>query len=125
MTSSSLAAFFFFSSRRRHTRCGRDWSSDVCSSDLWKRSGHLDFYRENMFTPIRLEDAEYQLKPMNCPFHILIYKDTRRSYRELPMRLAEFGTVYRYERSGVMHGLLRVRVFTHDDSHIVSTAEGD
>src|SRR2546426_5049301 len=95
----------------------------VARLDLWKRSGHLEFYRENMFTPILLEDAEYQLKPMNCPFHILIYKNTRRSYRELPMRLAEFGTVYRYERSGVMHGLLRVRGFTQDDAHIFSTPE--
>ena len=85
---------------------------------MWKTSGHWNFYRENMFTPMQLEDAEYQLKPMNCPFHILIYKDQRRSYRELPMRLAEFGTVYRYERSGVMHGLLRVRGFTQDDAHI-------
>src|SRR3989442_15381793 len=84
------------------------YTPHVARLDLWKRSGHLDFYRENMFTPIRLEDAEYQLKPMNCPFHILIYKDTRRSYRELPMRLAEFGTVYRYERSGGMHGFRRV-----------------
>ena len=95
----------------------------VARVDLWKTSGHLNFYHENMFTPIQLEDAEYQLKPMNCPFHILIYKDARRSYRELPMRLAEFGTVYRYERSGVMHGLLRVRGFTQDDAHIFCTPE--
>jgi threonyl-tRNA synthetase len=95
----------------------------VARVDLWKTSGHLNFYQENMFTPIQLEDAEYQLKPMNCPFHILIYKDARRSYRELPMRLAEFGTVYRYERSGVMHGLLRVRGFTQDDAHIFCTPE--
>ncbi len=95
----------------------------VAKLDLWKTSGHVNFYRENMFTPIQLEDAEYQLKPMNCPFHILIYKDARRSYRELPLRLAEFGTVYRYERSGVMHGLLRVRGFTQDDAHIFCTPE--
>jgi threonyl-tRNA synthetase len=76
-----------------------------------------------MFAPMTLEDAEYQLRPMNCPFHILIYKDQRRSYRELPMRLAEFGTVYRYERSGVMHGLMRVRGFTQDDAHIFATPE--
>src|SRR5713226_153810 len=99
------------------------YTPHVARLDLWKRSGHLDFYRENMFTPILLEDAEYQLKPMNCPFHILIYKNTRRSYRELPMRLAEFGTVYRYERSGVMHGLLRVRGFTQDDAHIFCTPD--
>jgi threonyl-tRNA synthetase len=95
----------------------------VARVDLWKTSGHWGYYRENMFTPMPLEDAEYQLKPMNCPFHILIYKDQRRSYRELPMRLAEFGTVYRYERSGVMHGLMRVRGFTQDDAHIFATPE--
>ncbi len=99
------------------------YTPHVARLDLWKTSGHLDFYRANMFAPIRLEDAEYQLKPMNCPFHILIYKDSRRSYRELPMRLAEFGTVYRYERSGVMHGLLRVRGFTQDDAHIFCTPD--
>ena len=99
------------------------YTPHVARVDLWKTSGHLNFYQENMFTPIQLEDAEYQLKPMNCPFHILIYKDARRSYRELPMRLAEFGTVYRYERSGVMHGLLRVRGFTQDDAHIFATPE--
>jgi threonyl-tRNA synthetase len=95
----------------------------VARLDLWKTSGHTSFYRQNMFTPMQLDDAEYQLKPMNCPFHILIYKDQRRSYRELPMRLAEFGTCYRYERSGVMHGLLRVRGFTQDDAHIFATPE--
>lgn len=99
------------------------YTPHVARVDLWKTSGHASVYRENMFTPIKLEDAEYQLKPMNCPFHILIYKDARRSYRELPMRLAEFGTVYRYERSGVMHGLLRVRGFTQDDAHIFATPE--
>jgi len=95
----------------------------VARLDLWKTSGHTDYYSENMFTPMELEDATYQLKPMNCPFHVLIYRNTRRSYRELPMRLAEFGTVYRYERSGVMHGLLRVRGFTQDDAHIFATPE--
>lgn len=95
----------------------------VARLDLWKTSGHLNFYSENMFTPIKLDDADYQLKPMNCPGHILIYKNTRRSYRELPMRLAEFGTVYRFERSGVMHGLLRVRGFTQDDAHIFATPD--
>jgi threonyl-tRNA synthetase len=95
----------------------------VARLDLWKTSGHANFYSENMFTPIQLDDAKYQLKPMNCPGHILIYKNARRSYRELPMRLAEFGTVYRYERSGVMHGLLRVRGFTQDDAHIFCTPE--
>ena len=95
----------------------------VARLDLWKTSGHTDFFSENMFSPMELEDATYQLKPMNCPFHVLIYRNTRRSYRELPMRLAEFGTVYRYERSGVMHGLLRVRGFTQDDAHIFATPE--
>jgi threonyl-tRNA synthetase len=86
--------------------------------DLWKTSGHANFYRENMFGPVEVEKADYQLKPMNCPGHILIYKAKLRSYRELPVRLAELGTVYRYERSGVLHGLLRVRGFTQDDAHI-------
>jgi threonyl-tRNA synthetase len=91
--------------------------------DLWKTSGHTDFYRENMFGPMEVEKADYQLKPMNCPGHILIFKSHLRSYRELPIRLAELGTVYRYERSGVLHGLLRVRGFTQDDSHIFCTPE--
>jgi threonyl-tRNA synthetase len=89
--------------------------------DLWKTSGHEGFYAQNMFTPMELDDAFYRVKPMNCPGHILIYADALRSYRELPMRLGELGTVYRYERSGVMHGLLRVRGFTQDDSHIFCT----
>jgi threonyl-tRNA synthetase len=86
--------------------------------ELWKTSGHANFYSENMFSPIEVEKADYQLKPMNCPGHILIYKSRLRSYRELPIRLAELGTVYRYERSGTLHGLLRVRGFTQDDAHI-------
>src|SRR5438445_2586909 len=86
--------------------------------DLWKTSGHTNFYRDNMFGAIEVENADYQLKPMNCPGHILIYKSRLRSYRDLPVRLAELGTVYRYERSGVLHGLLRVRGFTQDDAHI-------
>jgi len=90
---------------------------------LWETSGHANFYRENMFGPMEVENERYQLKPMNCPGHILIYRDRRRSYRELPMRLAELGTVYRYERSGVMHGLLRVRGFTQDDAHIFCMPE--
>jgi threonyl-tRNA synthetase len=89
--------------------------------DLWKTSGHTNFYRENMFRPMEVEKADYQLKPMNCPGHILIYKSRLRSYRELPIRLAELGTVYRYERTGVLHGLLRVRGFTQDDAHIFCT----
>jgi threonyl-tRNA synthetase len=91
--------------------------------DLWKISGHADFYSDNMFKPMELDDAEYQLKPMNCPGHVLIYKDKLHSYRDLPVRLGELGTVYRYERSGVMHGLMRVRGFTQDDAHIFCTPE--
>ncbi len=91
--------------------------------DLWKTSGHTGFYRDNMFSPIEIEKADYQIKPMNCPGHILIYKSHLRSYRDLPMRLAELGTVYRYERSGVLHGLLRVRGFTQDDAHIFCTTD--
>jgi len=95
----------------------------VAKRELWKISGHADFYSDDMFKPMELDNIEYQLKPMNCPFHILIYKDKLRSYRDLPVRLAEFGTVYRYERSGVMHGLLRVRGFTQDDAHIFCTPD--
>lgn len=90
----------------------------IARRHLWKISGHLDFYAENMFAPMQIDEVEYQLKPMNCPFHILIYKSRRRSYRELPIRWCELGTVYRYERSGVLHGLMRVRGFTQDDAHI-------
>lgn len=99
------------------------YTPHVARSDLWKTSGHYNFYSENMFKRMELDDAEYQLKPMNCPFHILIYRDHLRSYRDLPVRLGELGTVYRYERSGVMHGLLRVRGFTQDDAHIFCTPE--
>jgi threonyl-tRNA synthetase len=89
--------------------------------NLWQTSGHEGYYAQNMFTPMVLDDAEYRLKPMNCPGHILIYADSMKSYRDLPVRLGELGTVYRYERSGVMHGLLRVRGFTQDDAHIFCT----
>jgi threonyl-tRNA synthetase len=99
------------------------YTPHVARADLWKTSGHYNFYAENMFTKIELDDAEYQLKPMNCPFHILIYRDRMKSYRDLPVRLGELGTVYRYERSGVLHGLLRVRGFTQDDAHIFCTPE--
>ena len=99
------------------------YTPHIARADLWKTSGHYNFYAENMFKRMELDDAEYQLKPMNCPFHILIYHDRKRSYRELPVRLGELGTVYRYERSGTMHGLLRVRGFTQDDAHIFCTPE--
>jgi threonyl-tRNA synthetase len=95
----------------------------VARFDLWKTSGHANFYSQNMFSRMELDDAEYQLKPMNCPFHILIYKDRQHSYRDLPVRLGELGTVYRYERSGVLAGLFRVRGFTQDDAHIFCTPE--
>ncbi|MFC1546420.1 threonine--tRNA ligase [bacterium] len=95
----------------------------IAKLELWKTSGHWDFYNENMFRPIEVDNQEYMLKPMNCPGHILIYKSKRRSYRELPIRWAELGTVYRYERSGVLHGLMRVRGFTQDDAHIFCTPE--
>ena len=106
--------------REQHQKHGYDFvnTPHIARLDLWRQSGHLDFYRENMFPPMSLEGVEYQLKPMNCPFHIMIYKSHRRSYRELPIRLTELGTVYRYERSGVLHGTLRVRGFTQDDAHI-------
>src|SRR6266478_1205665 len=94
------------------------YTPHIMRLDLWKTSGHANFYKENMFGAVEVEKAEYQLKPMNCPGHILIYKSRMRSYRDLPVRLAELGTVYRYERSGVLHGLLRVRGFTQDDAHI-------
>lgn len=94
----------------------------IAHSTLWRTSGHYDFYRENMYT-LNIDDEEYVLKPMNCPGHILIYKNKIRSYRDLPIRYAELGTVYRYERSGVLHGMLRVRGFTQDDAHIFCTPE--
>ena len=99
------------------------YTPHVARIDLWKTSGHANFYAQNMFTPIKLDDADYQLKPMNCPFHILIYADRQRSYRDLPVRLGELGTVYRYERSGVLNGLFRVRGFTQDDAHIFCTPD--
>ncbi len=90
----------------------------IAKLELWRKTGHLDFYTENMYSPMEIEGIEYEIKPMNCPFHISVYKSRLRSYKELPLRFAELGTVYRYERSGVLHGLLRVRGFTQDDAHI-------
>ncbi len=92
-------------------------------SQLWETSGHLGFYSENMYAPMDIDDMNYYVKPMNCPFHIMIYKTKKHSYRDLPLRWAELGTVYRYEKSGVLHGLLRVRGFTQDDAHIICTQE--
>ncbi|HUJ79654.1 MAG TPA: threonine--tRNA ligase [Nitrospiria bacterium] len=94
------------------------YTPHVARLDLWRTSGHVEFYRENMFPPMEVEGTEYELKPMNCPFHLLIYQSHLRSYRDLPVRYTELGTVYRFERSGVLHGLLRVRGFTQDDAHI-------
>jgi threonyl-tRNA synthetase len=94
------------------------YTPHIARLDLWKTSGHLDFYSENMYSSMDIDEVQYQLKPMNCPFHIGIYKSSKRSYRELPIRWCELGTVYRYERTGVLHGLLRVRGFTQDDAHI-------
>lgn len=95
----------------------------IARQDLWRTSGHLDFFTENMYQPMDVDDTPYLIKPMNCPFHLLIYKSRVRSYRELPVRWAELGTVYRYERSGVLHGLMRVRGFTQDDAHIMCSRE--
>jgi threonyl-tRNA synthetase len=97
------------------------YTPHVARVNLWQTSGHEGFYAQNMFTPMELDDAMYRMKPMNCPFHILIYKNSPKSYRDLPVRYAELGNVYRYERSGTMHGLLRVRGFTQDDAHIFCT----
>ena len=111
-------------SRRLHQRHGFEFvfSPHLARSDLWRTSGHLDFYAEAMYPPMALDnDQEYRVKPMNCPFHILIYRSRARSYRELPLRLSELGGVYRYERSGTIHGLLRARGFTQDDSHTFTT----
>ncbi|MCI0606800.1 threonine--tRNA ligase [bacterium] len=97
------------------------YTPHVARLSYWGTSGHLDYFRENMFAPMELEDDDYQLKPMNCPIHIAVYRAALRSYRDLPLRLAEFGTVYRFERSGVLHGLMRVRGFTVDDAHLFCT----
>ncbi len=106
--------------REQHEIGGYDfvYSPHIGKAQLWETSGHLDWYQENMYSPLDIEGQEYYLKPMNCPFHVQIYKSSIRSYRDLPLRFAEWGTVYRYERSGVLHGLLRVRGFTQDDAHL-------
>ena len=108
-----------------HDKAGYEFvfTPHIGKASLWETSGHLGFYAENMYAPIDIEGQKYYLKPMNCPFHLNIYKSKIRSYRDLPMRLAEMGTVYRYERSGVLHGLLRVRGFTQDDAHHFCTPE--
>ena len=112
-------------SRAEHEANGYEFvfSPHLARSTLWETSGHLGFYADAMYPPMELEGATYYPKPMNCPFHLLIYRSRMRSYRELPLRLFEFGTVYRFERSGVLHGMLRMRGFTQDDSHIFCTPE--
>ena len=106
--------------RDEHMKRGYDllFTPHIARLDLWKTSGHLDFYAENMYSPMEIDEVKYQLKPMNCPFHIAIYNSRKRSYRELPLRWCELGTVYRYEMTGTLHGLMRVRGFTQDDAHI-------
>jgi threonyl-tRNA synthetase len=111
--------------RQRHFEGGYEivFSPHIGRASLWQTSGHLDFYSDSMYAPMDVDGQDYYIKPMNCPFHIMMYKSRTRSYRELPLRWAELGTVYRYERSGVLHGLLRVRGFTQDDAHIFCTPE--
>lgn len=111
--------------RKAHLDNGYDilYTPHMGKSWLWETSGHLGFYKDNMYSPMKVDDQDYIVKPMNCPFHIMIYKSHLRSYRDLPLRWAELGTVYRYEKSGVLHGLLRVRGFTQDDAHIFCAQE--
>ena len=111
--------------RERHEQAGYEllFTPHIALEDLWDRSGHTDFYRESMYSPVEDEGRGYQLRPMNCPFHILIYRNRLRSHRELPMRWAELGTVYRREMSGALHGLMRVRGFTQDDAHVFCTED--
>ena len=111
--------------RERHGRAGYEllYTPHIALEDLWDRSGHTDFYRESMYSPVEEEGRGYQLRPMNCPFHILIYRNRLRSHRELPLRWAELGTVYRREMSGALHGLMRVRGFTQDDAHVFCTED--
>jgi len=111
--------------KKRHFADGYDLvqTPHIGKAELWKKSGHLEFYEESMYSSIEVDDQQYYLKPMNCPFHIAIYQNQRRSYRELPIKYAEMGTVYRYENSGSLHGLMRVRGFTQDDAHIICTPD--
>jgi threonyl-tRNA synthetase len=111
--------------RQEHFKAGYEllYSPHIGRAGLWETSGHLGFYSENMYAPMVIDDVSYYVKPMNCPFHIQVYKSHKRSYRDLPLRWAELGTVYRYEKTGVLHGLLRVRGFTQDDAHIFCTPE--
>ncbi len=107
--------------KKEHIKKGYQllYTPHIGKAHLWDTSGHLEFYAENMYSPIQVEEQQFFIKPMNCPFHVMIYKNKPHSYRDLPVRFAELGTVYRFERSGVLHGLLRVRGFTQDDAHII------
>jgi len=111
--------------RDEHISAGYEivYTPHLAKADIWETSGHSEFYKENMFSEIEIDKNRYQTKPMNCPFHIMIYKSELRSYKDLPVKLAEIGTVYRYERSGVLHGLFRARGFTQDDAHIFCTLD--
>lgn len=111
--------------KKEHFKNGYDliYSPHIGKGNLWETSGHLGFYKENMYSPMKIDDIDYYIKPMNCPFHIMMYKSRLHSYKDLPIRWAELGTVYRYEKSGVLHGLLRVRGFTQDDAHIFCAKE--
>ncbi|MCI5779759.1 MAG: threonine--tRNA ligase [Lentisphaeria bacterium] len=111
--------------KEEHYRNGYQllYTPHIGQSNLWETSGHLNFYRDGMYSPMQIDEKDYYVKPMNCPFHIEVYQSRLRSYRELPLRWAELGTVYRYEKSGSLHGLMRVRGFTQDDSHIICTPE--
>jgi threonyl-tRNA synthetase len=111
--------------RQEHFANGYEilYTPHIGLSKLWQTSGHLDFYKDDMYSPMTIDEQEYYIKPMNCPFHMIAYKSQLRSYRDLPLRWAELGTVYRYERSGVLSGLMRVRGFTQDDAHIICTPE--
>ncbi|MBL7148520.1 MAG: threonine--tRNA ligase, partial [Candidatus Cloacimonetes bacterium] len=111
--------------KERHFQAGYQVvnSPHIGKGEIWKTSGHLEFYKDSMYSPIMVDEQEYYLKPMNCPFHIAIYQSRKRSYRELPIKYAEMGTVYRYEHSGALHGLMRVRGFTQDDAHIICTPD--
>ncbi|MFA7108364.1 MAG: threonine--tRNA ligase [Sphaerochaetaceae bacterium] len=111
--------------RQEHYKNGYEmvYTPHVGKSWLWETSGHLDFYKDSMYSPMEMDKSDYYIKPMNCPFHIMIYKNSKKSYRDLPCRWAELGTVYRYENSGALHGLMRVRGFTQDDAHLFVTPE--
>ncbi|NLG88648.1 MAG: threonine--tRNA ligase [Clostridiaceae bacterium] len=112
-------------SQEAHILNGYQWvyTPHIGKANLWETSGHLEFYKDSMYNPIEIDGEQYYLKPMSCPFHVLIYKDGVKSYRDLPIRYAEYASVYRYELSGVLHGLTRVRGFTQDDAHIIATPE--